>query len=241
MTLTLALDTATDWASVALGDAEGMVAQVVLGRKRHAAALLPAIEHVLGVAGRTIPDVGQIVLADGPGSFTGLRIGAATVQGIVRAHHRVAVAMAPSLLATAWVGARFHPGQPVAAWYDALRGEVFAGMWRWAADTVETLMTPARLTPAAVMAAAPVTPALVVGDGAARYAAEVLAWTGRPAVGPPAGAPRAAALLVLQASGATQSIDPFAFVPDYGRPAEAQARWEAEHGRPLPDSPGHFR
>jgi hypothetical protein len=29
------------------------------------------------------------------------------------------------------------------------------------------------------------------------------------------------------------------FEPHYGRPAEAAAKWERDHGRPLPDSPGH--
>lgn len=242
MTFVLAIDTATDWASVALGDDDGMVAQVVLGRRRHAAGVMPAIDHVLAVAGAGMRDVREVVLADGPGSFTGLRIGAATVQGIARATDAIVLATVPSLMAAAWVGARFHPGAPIAAWYDALRGEVFAGMWRWRDDRVETLCVPRRATPAAVIADAPEPATVVVGDGAALYPGPVRAWTGRPPIAPPAGAPRAAALLHLHRAGVTRPVaDPFAFVPDYGRPAEAQARWEAEHGRPLPDSPGEFR
>jgi hypothetical protein len=89
----------------------------------------------------------------------------------------------------------------------------------------------------------PAVPALVVGDGAAAQAAAVRAWTGRDPVPPPVGAPRAAALLALERiPGALRPIaDPAAFEPDYGRPAEAQARWERAHGRPLPDPPGHPR
>jgi hypothetical protein len=50
----------------------------------------------------------------------------------------------------------------------------------------------------------------------------------------------AGALLALLAfPGALERVDdPFAWEPQYGRPAEAQARWEAEHRRPLPHSSG---
>src|SRR5439155_22498513 len=52
--------------------------------------------------------------------------------------------------------------------------------------------------------------------------------------------PPAATLLLalLEREGSGRTIgDPATAEPGYGRPAEAQARWEARHGRPLPDSP----
>jgi hypothetical protein len=59
-------------------------------------------------------------------------------------------------------------------------------------------------------------------------------------IGPPRGAPRAKALIDLVGvhRGARQVADVQGWEPDYGRPAEAQARWEIAHGRPLPDSVG---
>jgi hypothetical protein len=53
--------------------------------------------------------------------------------------------------------------------------------------------------------------------------------------------PEAATLLrLIDVPGATQPVpSPQDFEPQYGRPAEAAAKWEREHGRPLPDSPGH--
>jgi hypothetical protein len=41
--------------------------------------------------------------------------------------------------------------------------------------------------------------------------------------------------------GARLIPDSTGWEPQYGRPAEAQARWEATHGRRIPDSPGHLR
>ena len=82
----LAIDTATDRASIALGG-PGLVAAraEVVGARRHAAELLPAIERCLAEAGLGYGALEGIVLADGPGSFTGLRVGAAVAKALVRA------------------------------------------------------------------------------------------------------------------------------------------------------------
>jgi tRNA A37 threonylcarbamoyladenosine modification protein TsaB len=143
----------------------------------------------------------------------------------------------PSLLGTAWIGARFADG-PIAALYDALRGDVYGAVYAFG-DRVRVLLEP---TVAPVRALADRVPAvsLAVGDGAARYPEDVRRWTGSVPVGPPMGSPRAAALLALaDLPGASSPVpDITRFEPTYGRPAEAQARWERQHGRPLPDSPG---
>jgi tRNA threonylcarbamoyl adenosine modification protein YeaZ len=246
MTLTVALDTATDFASLAVGEGTAVLAELTLGPRRHASALLPAVEEALRLAGARIPDVGRILLADGPGSFTGLRIGVATAQGLRRGRPAITVGTAPSLLASAWTGARFAGG-PVAAVYDALRGDVFAAVYAFDHDGVRTLLPPSLAplltTVEALVAACPVVPRLGIGDGAAKYPEAIRAWTGRDPVAPPAGAPRAAALLALDGvRGGVRTIeDPATFEPDYGRPAEAQARWERAHGRQLPDAPGQPR
>jgi tRNA threonylcarbamoyladenosine biosynthesis protein TsaB len=239
---TVALDTATDLASIAVGQGPVILAETTVGPRRHAAALLPAVQEALRLAGAGLGDVDRVLVADGPGSFTGLRIAFATMQGLWRARPAVTVASAPSLLAAAWVGARFAAG-PIAAIYDALRGEVFAAVYRFHDAGVEVVAAPALVTVEALARTCAEAPVLAVGDGAALHAEAVRAWTGREPVPPPQGAPRAAALLALdRLPGVLQPIpDPARFEPDYGRPAEAQARWERAHGRPLPDSPGHSR
>lgn len=238
MKLHLAIDTATPLGSVALGDENTLVGEIVIGDRRHAAALVPAIEELLRLGGRRWQDLGGIVVADGPGSFTGLRIGFATVQGLVREHPALEVHRAPSLLATAWSVLGCCDG-PVAAVYDALRGEVFAAVYEIGGGRINVLLAP-RLTTPDELAASGLRPCLAAGDGAVTHAAVMRRWTGRAPLGPPVGAPRASSLLaLLDVPGATTPVaDPATTEPDYGRAAEAQVRWERTHGHPLPHPPG---
>lgn len=233
MRLHLALDTATPWGSVAVGGQDGIIAEVAVGDRRHAAAALPAITEVLRLAGAGFADLEGMVVADGPGSFTGLRIGFATAKGILHQHPGIALRLAPSLLALAW-GARPYAAGPVAALYDALRGDVFAAVYAFGEGRLETMLAPCLTQPAELIRATP-PPAIAVGDGAAMHASLMMEWTGRVPVGPPAGVPRAGALLdLLDVPGATTMVeDPTAVEPSYGRLAEAQVRWERAHGRPL--------
>lgn len=239
MTLYLALDTATDLGSVAVGAPGRAVSEVVCGDRRHAAVLVPAVNEALRLAGADSRDLTGVVVADGPGSFTGLRIAFATAKGLLRANEQLVLETAPSLLAAAWTAHHFIAGC-IAALYDALRGEVFAAVYDWPAGGVQSVVEPLLCTPAELVERCPITPAVAVGDGAVVHEEEVRRWTGRGAIGPPSGAPRASALLeLLEVAGATVPVaDPTELEPTYGRPAEAQARWEREHGRPLPSPTG---
>lgn len=239
MTLTLALDTATDVASVALATDRQVLVEVSLPGRRHAAALLPAVTGALQMVGFTLRDVDRVLCADGPGSFTGLRIGLATAQGIARANEAVSAGTMPSLLATAWGASGLTEG-PVVVAYDALRGDVYGAMYRVGVDRVEVIVPP-RLGPlAALLTGVAERPGLVVGDVTVIDEPTVRQWTGR---SPVAAGPRAAALIALDGvpGGVREIPDLIVFEPDYGRPAEAQARWERAHGRTLPDTGGEFR
>jgi tRNA threonylcarbamoyladenosine biosynthesis protein TsaB len=242
MSLTVAFDTATDVASIAIGDGREVWAELTVPGRRHAAVLLPSIMALLGTVGARLADVTRVLCADGPGSFTGLRIGFATAQGIVRAGGDVSVGTSPSLMLMAWAAAPWSNG-PVAVMYDALRGEGFGALYRFTPDRVDALVAPRLSSLAQFRAECPARPGLVVGDPGVLDAEVVAQWIGRaPVVAPHAG-PRAAALISLDGvdGGVRRVADVITFEPDYGRPAEAQVRWEAAHGRRMPDSGGAFR
>ena len=77
----LALETATSRTGVAVLDDARVVAEVDAEPERgHAAALLPAVERALAQAGVGLAVIDAFALAIGPGSFTGLRIGLATLK-----------------------------------------------------------------------------------------------------------------------------------------------------------------
>src|SRR5213595_3910467 len=235
----LAIDTATDIASVAIGTADQtLAARALRGARQHAAQILPLIQQVLAAARTRLDDIGGIVVGDGPGSFTGLRIGWAAAKGLAQ-QEGVSLAAVPSLMAAAATVARQLGPVPVAACYDALRGQVYGAVYVFRPGAVETRLAPTLTTVAelARVASPSDRPRVVVGDGAMRYRDDVLEWSGAEPMALESLLPNATTLLSLVARvGATRQLDdPLAAEPLYGRPAEAQAKWEARHGRPLPD------
>ncbi|HET7598910.1 MAG TPA: tRNA (adenosine(37)-N6)-threonylcarbamoyltransferase complex dimerization subunit type 1 TsaB, partial [Gemmatimonadales bacterium] len=235
-----ALDTATDRLSVAVGStAAGALEEHVAGARRHAGALLPVLDRLLARAGSSIERIGGVALSDGPGSFTGLRVGAAAAKAIARAR-AVPVWTAPSLMVRAAGVA--GPGETVLALADALRGEVYAAAYRFTSARVETLLAAGVFRPEDLVSVAP-QPDRIVGAAAPVALDRIGRWAARPIVGPPAALPRAALLLDLRLreGGARPVADIERWEPDYGRPAEAQAKWERAHGRPLADPSGRSR
>ena len=79
----LAFDSSAVIASVALCDGERLLAEYTLNNgNTHSETLLPMAEAILGASDMTVDDVDLFAVAAGPGSFTGVRIGAATVKGL---------------------------------------------------------------------------------------------------------------------------------------------------------------
>ncbi|HWC72584.1 MAG TPA: tRNA (adenosine(37)-N6)-threonylcarbamoyltransferase complex dimerization subunit type 1 TsaB [Gemmatimonadales bacterium] len=229
----LAIDTATDIASVAVGTPEQSVARSLRGARQHAAQILPLIQQVLDLAELRLEQIAGVIVGDGPGSFTGLRIAWAAAKGLVQERQCPMVAI-PSLLAAAHAA----KVETAAACYDALRGQVFGAVYAFGDNQVKTIVPPGVFTIPTLTERAGRPPDLVVGDGAERYRDQVVAWTGRPPLGLDALQPLAKSLLALFAYDGERSPigDPGLAEPVYGRPAEAQVKWESRHGRPLPHS-----
>ncbi len=237
----LALETSSDRASVAVGRPGEVLAEVALeGARKHAGALPGLIEEVLGQAGLELSEVTDVVLGDGPGSFTGLRVGASVAKALVRAHGMTFHAT-PALAAVAWAAAP-SPVERVLAVANALRGEVYAAEYRFPEGRLEVLQPPTVWLPERLLADCPVPDVVcgIVPEGLAERLAEWQAGH-HPRTVP--GTASAGSLLALAArlDGVTTVADPAGWEPHYGRPAEAQAKWEREHGQQLPDSPGHLR
>jgi tRNA threonylcarbamoyladenosine biosynthesis protein TsaB len=236
----LGIDTATDRASIALAvSGTDPLEETIGGARRHAASLLPAIQTLLRRAGASLDEVSGIVLSDGPGSFTGLRVGASVAKALVYARG-LPLWVAPSLLVRA-AGVAANDALVLAV-ADALRGEVYAAMYRFLPSRIHTELPPSVRRPGELIAGA-LRPTVVVGEAPAEIVAALTSWAGCPVIGPPRGSPHAATLLGLvgRNGGARRVEEVTKWEPEYGRPAEAQARWESVHGRPLPDSIGSPR
>jgi tRNA threonylcarbamoyladenosine biosynthesis protein TsaB len=173
----LALDTTVRVGSVALVEDGQIVSERVGDAFRTHGERLPGELLALGAPFGTI-DV--FAVASGPGSFTGLRIGIATVQGLAVVTGRPVVGVS-ALEAHAQLASRaLSAGALVACWMDAQRGEVFSALYRVTPAPVFTperlieLEGPAVAAPARTLAewsSHPSHSTTFTGDGAVRYAA----------------------------------------------------------------------
>ena len=116
----LALDTSTEFCSVALRTADQEIVRDCEAGQRHSSLLLPMIGEVLGQAGLTLRMLDGIAFGAGPGSFTGLRISCGVVQGLAFAAG-LPVYGVSSLLALAEASGA---GTVIAA-LDARMGEIY--------------------------------------------------------------------------------------------------------------------
>src|SRR4051812_42365364 len=125
----LALDTTTREGSVALVDEHHVIEERRgdAGRS-HAERLPDELTAVAAAHALSVRNIDLFAVAAGPGSFTGLRIGIATIQGLaLTAGKRIVAVSALEALAHCAGGA---PDSLVAAWMDARRHEVFSALYR---------------------------------------------------------------------------------------------------------------
>lgn len=169
----LSLDTGSPTVSVAVGPPGAPAAERSIEIRRSSERLLALVEECLDEAGLAMPELGGVVALRGPGSFTGLRVGLATVLGFHQALGLPAAAV-PTLEVLAFHGGRATGSARVAAAVDALRGEWFVQLFEGAPGGPPDARGEAGvLGPGEV---ASLRPDVVVGFGVARLA-EDEAWT----------------------------------------------------------------
>jgi tRNA threonylcarbamoyladenosine biosynthesis protein TsaB len=226
----IALDTTTRAGSVALVEDDRVIDERAGDASRTHAERLPAeIVALADAHGVAWPDIDLYAVASGPGSFTGLRIGIATMQGLAAVHRRRIVAISALEALAHARSADARAGAVIAAWMDAHRRDVFAALYRvtaappFTAGRLETIEGPSVGDPAATLARwideLGVEP-MFVGDGAAMYASEIRsAIVGARVIAPPDLAGTIGRLAVARASDA---LDPGSVRPLYVRRPDAE-------------------
>ncbi len=216
----LAVETATEQGSVALweeGQVLGEISLVLPGAYlRH---LLPALDRLLQEAGRPLAQVRALAVSQGPGNFTGLRIGMATVQALAFALQVPVVPVSTLEVIAARLPLR---PEPVGVLVDAKRGEVYLGQFRCAGVTPAALGEPERL-PAGQLPSRLRPPMVLTGPGLSVYEdfLKPLLPPGLALAPPELRSPQAATLARLArerlARGA--GVSPATLLPTYLRPA----------------------
>jgi tRNA threonylcarbamoyladenosine biosynthesis protein TsaB len=232
----LALDSTTRAGSVALIENAAVIDERPGDASRSHGERLPSELAQLGVAWSSI-DV--FAVCSGPGSFTGLRIGIATMQGLalVTGARLIGVSALDALAQLATRGA--IPGAVVAPWVDAQRGEVFSALYRvtdapiFTAERLVPLEPPAVATPSVTFdlwAGHRLRDAMFIGDGALRYMSLIESRTSGRHVAEPT--PLAGAIGLLAEDMATRGAagSPAAIQPLYVRRPDAELH--REHSQP---------
>src|SRR5690606_21518629 len=129
--LVLALDTSTRAGSVAIARDGDVVAESTGDASRMQAERLPGwLMDVLADAGHALADVDRLAVLSGPGGFTGLRVGLATMQGLALGLQRE-VFVASTLEVLAWGASLQMPmAERAGAWMRGMRGEVFTALYQ---------------------------------------------------------------------------------------------------------------
>jgi tRNA threonylcarbamoyladenosine biosynthesis protein TsaB len=216
--ITLAIDASTYGASVCIARGRDIiVARDVAMRDAQRERLMPAVGDALAEARLDPSDLDRIVCGSGPGSFTSLRIAAAIAKGLALAAGKPLYAISSLALMLAAVEPPLPPGEYVAT-LDALRAEYYVTSCTLGDGGEVVDATPVTLADAIEL------------DGLERAGRTLVGERGSIRAVPSArGVVRVEPL--LQRNGPANLA---LWEPDYGRVAEAQRRWEAAHGRPMP-------
>lgn len=219
----LTIQTATPAGSVALTQGNRLLGELFLDvRRPHGEWLLGAIDQLLGAAGMTVADLDGFGVTLGPGSFTGLRVGLATVKGLALATGKPVAGV--STLRTLAMQAP-HAALPVCALLDARKKEVYAGCYAWE-EGLPHPAGPERVLPPEVLLGELTGEILFVGDGATVYRTLIARQLGPRAHFLPAAydPPRAAhaALLAAEIFAAGEARPAAQVNPVYIRPSEAE-------------------
>lgn len=125
----LAIDTATQVLSLALHNGDQIVGELTWQSSNyHTVELTASIAAMLGQAKTTPAELTTIAVAQGPGSFTGLRIGMAVAKGLSLAHNVPLVGVPTLDIVAAAIG---PDDIPLCAIIQAGRGRIVVGRYRW--------------------------------------------------------------------------------------------------------------
>ena len=125
----LALDASTEACSVALQVNDSVYSNFELCPQSHSLRLLPMVDALLKEAGIELGDLDGLIFGQGPGSFTGVRIGVGVAQGLAFSANLPVVGVS-SLQAMAQIAFTKHGEKQVISTIDARMSEVYNGYYQ---------------------------------------------------------------------------------------------------------------
>ncbi len=134
----LAIDSSGLVASVAIVSEEAMLAEYTVNfKKTHSQTLLPMLDEITKMVELDLAEVDAIVVAAGPGSFTGLRIGSATAKGLGLALKKPIIPI-PTLDGLAYN--LYGTNKLICPMMDARRNQVYTGLYEFEQNDMKILL-----------------------------------------------------------------------------------------------------
>lgn len=136
----LAIDSSSLVASVALIDETTIIAEYTINlKKTHSQTLLPMIDEIIRMTGIDKKEIEVIAVTNGPGSFTGLRIGAATAKGL-------AFVLSIPVVGVSTIEAMAynynHCNKLICPIMDARRNQVYTGIYECQNEALKVVLEP---------------------------------------------------------------------------------------------------
>jgi tRNA threonylcarbamoyladenosine biosynthesis protein TsaB len=228
--IVLAIDTATSHVSVAIGADGAVLGEISLvGARRHAEQLAPAIQYLSDEAGVALEHLAAVAVDVGPGLFTGLRVGVTTAKVMAQAL-RIPVVGVPSLDLVAYP--LRHSTRLIVAVLDARRHEVFSAGYRSVPGGVQRVSEYEVRPPAELIAEleSGTDELLLAGDGVDAYRHEFATLERVEFAGSDYSAPSVRALLALATARVEREefVSPAELRPLYLRMSDAEIGWERQ-------------
>lgn len=167
--IVLSIDSATDAATVAVVSDDQILGEMnFANKKQHSVLIMPMIDGLLKSLDLTINDIDGFVISKGPGSFTGLRIGMATIKGLSLGSSKPYVSIS-SLDSLAYN--LYGTKGIVCPIMDALRENVYCGLYKFENGEMIKLMDYDRLSLEELVSKLKEfnEPVYFVGDGTKKY------------------------------------------------------------------------
>lgn len=133
----LAIESASVTASCAVSEDYNILGEFSLSHKKtHSEKLMPLIEELLKELDIKIQDIDVIAVSEGPGSYTGLRIGAAIAKSLAFAGN-LPIANIPTMKSMA--GNVYDTEKLIVPIMDAKAGRVYTGIYKWEVEELKTV------------------------------------------------------------------------------------------------------
>ncbi|MCD5001083.1 tRNA (adenosine(37)-N6)-threonylcarbamoyltransferase complex dimerization subunit type 1 TsaB [Enterococcus saccharolyticus] len=222
----LAMDTSNQTMAVAVIQEQQILGQIqTTVNKNHSKSLMPAIENLMAAIEMKPSELNRIVVAQGPGSYTGLRIGVTTAKTLASTLNIELVGISSlKVLAANCVGQE--------AWIvpimDARRKNVYAGGYQWQDGELVNVLPDQHIAIADLLEIVADKNVYFVGEDVQKFQTEisqlpvascntVLSWN----------YPNGVVLAELGAQAQPQTIE--TFVPNYLKRVEAEEKWLESH------------